>query len=717
MAALPMLKAMTQNGEAAMRLAALGLSIFPCQPDKRPQPGLKWAALSSSAPEQARRWWSQHPAALPAIDCGKSGLVVIDLDRKPGGADGVEAFARLCDERGAFDLIRRVPAVATAGGGLHLIFAMPAEPIGNGTGALPAGIDIRGKGGYVIGEGAAREDGSGWYAVGDDFGLVEWLEQGKPLPLLPGWLLAIMKAEKSRATSLPASAGRIGPEIGQRERAAFAAALSAESREVQTTPAGGRNEALNRAAFNLGQMIAAGWCDVSEVYASLQQAALAAGLPQVEAAKTILSGIKAGRAQPRPPLAERDRQPVAARAILDPSPLLAGHAGQAEPAAGAKRGKLIDLSRDESFKLPDEIVRDTIPAKGVGFIGGQSGAFKTFAAIELGACLMTGEPFAGRKVERIGGVIYVAFEGAGTIAGRLKARRSKMEDEGQELPFLMLEGFGSLGTPEDWPAFAARLREAAALLMDRWGAPLAAIIIDTVAASGAIPADKENDPGAWQRVFDGLNPISDELNAPVVLIHHYGKSQDAGLRGSTNARAGADFVLAMTCDRDEITGDTANHRLALTKSRSAPEGVLGTVASEAVQIGARPDGSPVTSLVLHFDTDTKIITVFKKRRPSRSDRAFTDALAAALIDAGELVHVHGQSNAPRITAARVEHVREEFSRRYVTSTSDNKKRADTVRKGFAASLDKAAAGGRISTGAWGGTEWIWNIGGNDGQAE
>jgi hypothetical protein len=275
---------------------------------------------------------TEHPSALPAIDCGKSGIVVIDLDRKPGGADGVDAFARICDDHGAFDLMRQLPAVATAGGGLHLVFAMPAEPLGNSTGALPAGIDIRGKGGYVIGEGATRENGSAWHAAGDELGLVEWLEQGTPLPSLPGWLLHLLKAEKTRATNGPAPTGGIDQNIGQRERAVFVAALQAECREVENAPAGSRNNRLNIAAFNLGQMVESGWGEVGELFTNLQQAARAAGLQDTEASKTILSGIKAGRAQPRGPLVDRDRLPVAPRAIMDPSPLIAGPPSEVQAA-------------------------------------------------------------------------------------------------------------------------------------------------------------------------------------------------------------------------------------------------------------------------------------------------------------------------------------------------------------------------------------------------
>ena len=44
---------------------------------------------------------------------------------------------------------------ATARGGVHLFFKQPnGEPLGNGRGELPDGIDVRGSGGFVIAPGA-----------------------------------------------------------------------------------------------------------------------------------------------------------------------------------------------------------------------------------------------------------------------------------------------------------------------------------------------------------------------------------------------------------------------------------------------------------------------------------------------------------------------------------------------------------------------------------
>ena len=138
---------------------------------------------------------------------------------------------------------------------------------------------------------------------------------------------------------------------------------------------------------------------------------------------------------------------------------------------------------------------------------------------------MTGKPFAKRTIEQIGGVLYVAFEGAGTIEGRLSAKRTRLDDPNASFPFAILEGFGPILKPQDYDAFSKKLSAVAAEMQSRFGVPMRAVIVDTVAAAGMIKPDSENDPGAWQSVFDGLNPVSKALGALFILIHHMGKSE------------------------------------------------------------------------------------------------------------------------------------------------------------------------------------------------
>jgi hypothetical protein len=371
------------------------------------------------------------------------------------------------------------------------------------------------------------------------------------------------------------------------------------------------------------------------------------------------------------------------------------------------RGKLVFLGEDKPYVPRPELVRNTMPRTGVGFFGGQSGSWKTFFAIHAATCFMTGEALSGRDIERTGGVVYLAAEGEGTIEGRLKARRTRLQKPNAELPFYLLTGMGAIADHNSYKTLASRLKDAADDMRKRFNVPLVAMIVDTVAAAGMIPEDKENDPGAWQKVFDGLQPISTEMDCVIILVHHAGKNASAGLRGSSNARAGADFALMLACDRDEITGLTANHYLHLAKSRDAPEGPIAAISSEPVVIGSRDDGTPITTLVLNFDTSGRVPP--RRMRPTKTDKPFRDAFEAALLDHGETVRVRGEPTSPEVRAVRADMVRTEFTSRYVTAQSDPIKRADTIRKQFDRALERAASSNQYGTGAWDGREWIWEL--------
>jgi putative DNA primase/helicase len=62
---------------------------------------------------------------------------------------------------------------------------------------------------------------------------------------------------------------------------------------------GARNDALNRGAFALGQLVAGGELNRAEVVSALTRAGLAVGLDPKEVAATIQSGLKAGAKEPR----------------------------------------------------------------------------------------------------------------------------------------------------------------------------------------------------------------------------------------------------------------------------------------------------------------------------------------------------------------------------------------------------------------------------------
>jgi len=100
----------------------------------------------------------------------------------------------------------------------------------------------------------------------------------------PEWMAAMEQAASSKAT---------------RERAYCEAALKKELDELSTTAQGNRNNRLNVAAFNLGQLIAPGQLEEAEVVSALHDMARQIGLEEGEIEGTIRSGITSGRSNPR----------------------------------------------------------------------------------------------------------------------------------------------------------------------------------------------------------------------------------------------------------------------------------------------------------------------------------------------------------------------------------------------------------------------------------
>lgn len=182
------------NDALAVELAAAGIAILPTR-DKRPCIE-QWRTRASFDLDQVECWWRQFPGAAPGIECEKSGLLVLDLDRH-GGPDGVAAFEQLCVGRQSFPAH---PVTETPSGGRHLFFMQPNDgaPLGNGTGRLPPGIDVRGVGGFIIAPGSTRADGERWRPLEGTPSLIRAF-QAESIPALPRWLACLLRPPAHRA--------------------------------------------------------------------------------------------------------------------------------------------------------------------------------------------------------------------------------------------------------------------------------------------------------------------------------------------------------------------------------------------------------------------------------------------------------------------------------------------------------------------------------------
>ena len=172
-----------------LALAARGLPVFPCRPDKSPytKNGFRDA---SSDPETIRRWWAKWPDALVGVATGEaSDLTVVDIDVKDG-KKGDRNWQELVAKHGP---LPDTLVAETRSGGFHYFFKF-VDGSKCSAGNLSPGIDIRSGGGYAV--------------VAPSAGY-KWINPGTEIAEAPAWLAALIVPP---VKSVPAAIPREKPQ-------------------------------------------------------------------------------------------------------------------------------------------------------------------------------------------------------------------------------------------------------------------------------------------------------------------------------------------------------------------------------------------------------------------------------------------------------------------------------------------------------------------------
>lgn len=311
-------------GSVALSLAAAGFAVFPLLPGAKEPATRRGFQDSTRDYTLIRDWWKAGPAFNIGIDCGKSGITVIDADPidppTPGVQTGLDHLLDLADSLGvARDWLWSGPQTVTPRGGFHLYFrARPEREIPCKIGHPVEGIDVKAAGGYVVAPWSALTEGPdrtagpyrpiGWdhvvHAMTDlDTATAPLMAKidvtPASLPILPTWLADAIDPPQAPPDPWQQLERSLNVQPVHSGKGYGAAALQREAAEVAATTRGSRNHRLNAAAFRLGQLVAAGQLAESEVVTALDQAAAAAGLGERERGLTIASGIRGGQAKPR----------------------------------------------------------------------------------------------------------------------------------------------------------------------------------------------------------------------------------------------------------------------------------------------------------------------------------------------------------------------------------------------------------------------------------
>lgn len=275
---------------------------------------------------------------------------------------------------------------------------------------------------------------------------------------------------------------------------------------------------------------------------------------------------------------------------------------------------------------------------------GPSNVGKTFVVVDIGCAVALGEDWAGYRTNA-GTVVYVAAEGGNGILNRLAAVR-KAKPAFTEAEFYCLRAPVDIHGEIDPGALCELIKPLEPSLL----------IIDTLARS--MGEGDENSTRDMGQFVKGCDFVREETGAHVMVVHHTGKDETRGARGSYALFAAVDTEISVTKDKE----------IKCTKVRdfAAPEPIGYSLVS--VTLGDDQDGDPVTSCTLEtftIETDGSAKTP-KRNALSGQQKIAWEALDAAIIAHGKTYN--GNSELPANTKiVELSHWREECDRLGLTS--------------------------------------------------
>lgn len=328
---------------------------------------------------------------------------------------------------------------------------------------------------------------------------------------------------------------------------------------------------------------------------------------------------------------------------------------------------------------PPYIVKGVIEKGVLAEIYGPTQSGKSFLATDLALHIACGWNWCGRRV-RQGGVLYVSAEGGTAIVRRLQAFAQHHNVDLDAIDFrAVIE-----------PTNILEVTGIDQLITDALATPnLVLVIIDT--AARVMPGSKE-DTEAMGKLVAACDAIRAATGACVLLVHHTGKDERLGSRGSSVLPAAVDVNISVSKQ-----GKTASAELE--KQRDGQAGPITTFELKIVNLGTDEDGDDITSCVVHQTDPQNKPKRTAARLPANQERAL-ELLYEAINQGG---HIPPASNhIPPNRHCVAEQTWREYCYRGDISRSDAQ---DTKRIAFNRAAEALIA--KHLVGKW--DDWCWPV--------
>jgi hypothetical protein len=305
------------------------------------------------------------------------------------------------------------------------------------------------------------------------------------------------------------------------------------------------------------------------------------------------------------PLHETDDEAAEPALIAKPVSPPGRHAPPRPPRGS--RFKPLTLNEIALLPPPEWLIDGLVPEDGLVVLYGEPAAGKSFVALDWGLCVATGVPWLGREV-RSGEVVYIYAEGVRGLKRRAGAWLQAHETAEAPL-FRAVPIAVTITDPSERSEFVRAVRSESKHPH--------LIIIDTLARNfGAGNESQAQDMNAFVKGCDELR--AEFPGATVLVVHHSGKDQSRGARGSLALQGATEAVFALIRSGDGLT-------LKNEKQKDGEEAAPIALELARVQL---PDGN--TSRIIRSRkgraVDASLLAPRKDPRTVRTDTGVLQAL-------------------------------------------------------------------------------------------
>ncbi|HCG9257289.1 TPA: AAA family ATPase [Vibrio parahaemolyticus] len=228
------------------------------------------------------------------------------------------------------------------------------------------------------------------------------------------------------------------------------------------------------------------------------------------------------------------------------------------------------------------LVKDLIPASSFGMVYGASGSLKTFLTVDASCSISEGKDWCNKPVKR-GAVVYVAAEGQRGIAKRIKAWEVANDVETQHL--YVLSHSVIMSEVDAVTNLAHAIKE----LEVYENVKVQLVVIDTLARCYAGDENTSRDMSAF---VQGCDKLKSYLDSTILCVHHSGRDESRGARGSSALKAACDFEFQVKRD-----GKAKLLTFINTKQKEGEEAPDVEIEFDLVELGIQCDEKlPITSL-------------------------------------------------------------------------------------------------------------------------